>query len=220
MLRLPRLQTKKRELIPLTDTPIQRAMSPPPGRSTLMTPAPWSASNAAAYGPVKAIERSRTRIPSIGPFIWQLPPSTFRRYRLVARPPKLLDPSAPSRCSQSSRDRHQTRRIRVSASRDPEAWGSLAAEIPASRLQRARRVVAGTTLAGAGVRSHRCRPSALSARACSCTADGKSTKPSANRDRCRGCPTTKPGLRCECKGSPVLGRGWLACPSSLRSPQR
>ena len=49
--RFPRLQTRNSELMPLTDTPTQRAMSPMPGRSTLITVAPWSASSAAAYGP-------------------------------------------------------------------------------------------------------------------------------------------------------------------------
>src|SRR5687767_8861831 len=44
-------------------------MSPMPGRSTLITSAPWSASNVAAYGPVSAIDRSRTRTPCIGPVL-------------------------------------------------------------------------------------------------------------------------------------------------------
>ena len=59
--------------MPLTDTPIQRAMSPTPGRSTLMTSAPWSASSAAAYGPVNAMDRSSTRTPFIGPFMLGAP---------------------------------------------------------------------------------------------------------------------------------------------------
>ena len=46
--RLPRLHTRKNALMPLTDTPIQRAMSPMPGRSTFTTSAPWSASSAVA----------------------------------------------------------------------------------------------------------------------------------------------------------------------------
>ena len=50
-----------------TDTPIHRAMSPMPGRSTLTTSAPWSAISAVAYGPVNAIEKSSTRMPRNGP---------------------------------------------------------------------------------------------------------------------------------------------------------
>src|SRR5436190_20654640 len=38
-----------------------------PGRSTFTTSAPWSAISAAAYGPVSAIEKSRTRMPRSGP---------------------------------------------------------------------------------------------------------------------------------------------------------
>ena len=38
--RLPRLQTWNSALMPLTDAPTQRPMSPIPGRSTLMTSAP------------------------------------------------------------------------------------------------------------------------------------------------------------------------------------
>src|SRR4051812_31217761 len=65
--RLPRLHVKYSALIPLTDTPTQRPRSPIPGRSTFTTSAPWSAMSAAAYGPVSAIEKSRTRMPRSGP---------------------------------------------------------------------------------------------------------------------------------------------------------
>src|SRR5215207_9672479 len=53
--------------MPLTDTPTQRPRSPIPGRSTFTTSAPWSAMSAAAYGPVSAMEKSRTRMPRSGP---------------------------------------------------------------------------------------------------------------------------------------------------------
>src|SRR4051794_2591694 len=53
--------------MPLTATPTQRPRSPMPGRSTFTTSAPWSAMSAAAYGPVSAIEKSRTRMPRSGP---------------------------------------------------------------------------------------------------------------------------------------------------------
>ena len=65
--RFPRLHTRKSALIPPTETPTQRPMSPMPGRSTLITSAPWSASSATAYGPVRAIDRSRTFTPASGP---------------------------------------------------------------------------------------------------------------------------------------------------------
>src|SRR3954447_6855572 len=65
--RLPRLHVKYSALMPLTDTPTQRPRSPMPGRSTFTTSAPWSAMSAAAYGPVNAIEKSRTRMPASGP---------------------------------------------------------------------------------------------------------------------------------------------------------
>src|SRR6478752_2456073 len=65
--RLPRLHVKYRALMPLTATPTQRPRSPMPGRSTFTTSAPWSAMSAAAYGPVSAIEKSRTRTPRSGP---------------------------------------------------------------------------------------------------------------------------------------------------------
>ena len=45
-------------------TPTQRAMSPNPGRSTLTTSAPWSASMPTAHGPDSAMLRSTIRIPS------------------------------------------------------------------------------------------------------------------------------------------------------------
>ena len=38
-----------------------------PGRSTFTTSAPWSASRVAAYGPVRAIDRSSTLTPARGP---------------------------------------------------------------------------------------------------------------------------------------------------------
>ena len=84
--RLPRLHTRYSALMPLTATPTQRAMSPMPGRSTLITSAPWSASSAAAYGPVSAIDRSRTLMPAIGPGCrWRSLPRTPAWVR--GRPP-------------------------------------------------------------------------------------------------------------------------------------
>ena len=67
MHRLPRLHTWYSALMPSTWMPIQRPISPNPGRSTFTTSAPWSASSATAYGPVAAIERSRMRMPWSGP---------------------------------------------------------------------------------------------------------------------------------------------------------
>src|SRR5262245_26379049 len=64
--RLPRLITWKKPEKPLRRLPTWRWMSPP-RRSTLMTEAPWSASNAAVSGPETMADRSRTEKPASGP---------------------------------------------------------------------------------------------------------------------------------------------------------
>ena len=68
---------RDRSLVPIPDQErcafvadkrgIERASSPPSGRSTLMTSAPWSPSSIAQYGPDKWLERSMTRIRSNAP---------------------------------------------------------------------------------------------------------------------------------------------------------
>ena len=99
--------------MPLTDTPIHRAMSPMPGRSTFTTSAPWSASRVAAYGPVRAIDRSSTLTPARGPSlvarvvvsspvdVMPVPPasSVVRASWPQRSPPSTTPGRAPVRCA-------------------------------------------------------------------------------------------------------------------------
>ncbi len=62
MPRLLRLTAAKEALIRPVPR-IARRSSPRPGRSSLITSAPRSPSNAAQYGPAMTRDRSRTRIP-------------------------------------------------------------------------------------------------------------------------------------------------------------
>src|SRR5262245_24834405 len=66
MLRLPRLTLLKLQVMPLGARAPHSRFSSPPGDSTLMTSAPWSARSCAQYGPARTRLRSSTRNPCNG----------------------------------------------------------------------------------------------------------------------------------------------------------
>src|SRR5438093_2371797 len=98
--------------------PSRRPTSPLPGCSTLMTSAPISAISRVAYGPCWAIVKSRTRIPSSGPGITDLPSA--------ARCPKAI--GAANRCQLTARVRSPT--MRANRTEEPLPLNAEHAEKP------------------------------------------------------------------------------------------